>query len=135
MQKPLSDFFKDLPERKRNEILNYVESLPADVQSIVFPKVESFNVGSTVDTPLATYWVDLDAFDVLRNINQLNIEISRYFSYFTIPEILTLLKGKRPEEYLAILTSNKSLPDKIKDKIREQLTWENLLKLLLLLFS
>lgn len=104
MQKPLFDFFKDLPERQRNEILRYVESLPADVQSIVFPKVESFNVGSTVDTPLATYWVDLDAFDVLRNINQLNIDISKYFSYYTLPEILNLLKGQRPEDYQSILT-------------------------------
>lgn len=133
MQKPLSDFFQDIPERQQNEILNHVESLPEDVQSILFPKVGNFNVGSTVATPLTTYWVDTDAFDVLRNINQLNISISRYFSYYTLPEILTLLKGKRPEEYLLVLSSNQKLSDKLKDKFQEQLTLKNLLKLLLLL--
>ncbi len=133
MPKPLADFFKDLSERQQAEVLNIIESLPDDVQSVIFPRVDRFNVMSTVATPLSTYWVDMDAFDVLRNIKTLHIDISRFFSYYSLPEIINLLKGRRPEEYLVLLTSNRSLPDKIKEKLREQLTWENLLKLLLLL--
>lgn len=133
MPKPLADFFKDLSERQQAEVLNIIESLPDDVQAVIFPRVDRFNVMSTVATPLSTYWVDMDAFDVLRNIKTLNIDISRFFSYYSLPEIIVLLKGHRPEEYLGLLASNRSLPDKIKEKLREQLTWENLLKLLLLL--
>lgn len=133
MPKPLADFFKDLSERQQAEVLNIIESLPDDVQAVIFPRVDRFNVMSTVATPLSTYWVDMDAFDVLRNIKTLNIDINRFFSYYSLPEIIVLLKGHRPEEYLGLLASNRSLPDKIKEKLREQLTWENLLKLLLLL--
>ena len=133
MPKPLADFFKDLSERQQAEVLNIIESLPDDVQAVIFPRVDRFNVMSTEATPLSTYWVDMDAFDVLRNIKTLNIDISRFFSYYSLPEIIVLLKGHRPEEYLGLLASNRSLPDKIKEKLREQLTWENLLKLLLLL--
>lgn len=133
MPKPLADFFKDLSERQQAEVLNIIESLPDDVQAVIFPRVDRFNVMSTVATPLSTYWVDMDAFDVLRNIKTLNIDINRFFSYYSLPEIIVLLKGHRREEYLGLLASNRSLPDKIKEKLREQLTWENLLKLLLLL--
>lgn len=93
MPKPLADFFKDLSERQQAEVLNIIESLPDDVQSVVFPRVDRFNVMSTVTTPLSTHWVDMDAFDVLRNIETLNIDISQFFSYYTIPEIIVLLKG------------------------------------------
>lgn len=104
MPKPLADFFKDLSERQQAEVLNIIESLPDDVQSVIFPRVDRFNVMSTVATPLSTYWVDMDAFDVLRNIKTLNIDISQFFPYYSLPEIIVLLKGHRPEEYLDLLT-------------------------------
>lgn len=130
MPKPLADFFKDLSERQQAEVLNIIESLPDDVQSAVFPRVDRFNVMSTVTTPLSTHWVDMDAFDVLRNIETLNIDISQFFSYYTIPEIIVLLKGHRPEEYLNLLTPAAVYGVKTVKKAAETYSlFQNLIKL------
>lgn len=104
MERPLVNFFEDLTDDRRNRILNLVESLPEDVQSVIFPKTTYMTVSDPIGTPLATYWVDMDAVNVLQNLHNLRIDISPYFSYYSLPEILTLLKGHSPEEYLEILT-------------------------------
>lgn len=73
MQKPLADFFEDLTPDQRRRVLELVESLPEDVKSVVFPKTSLVSVSDSVGTPLATYQVDIEAFNVLKNVSNLHL--------------------------------------------------------------
>ena len=134
MERPLVNFFEDLTDDRRNRILNLVESLPEDVQSVIFPKTTYLTVSDPIGTPLATYWVDMDAVNVLQNLHNLHIDIKPYFSYLKLADIVTLLKGHSPDEYISLLQKQKPFYLSAKEAIQEQITWEKVNFFVALLF-
>lgn len=115
MQKPLTDSFQDLTEEQRSRVLDLIDTLSEDVQSVVFPPVTYMSVMSPVNSPVATHWVDMEAFKVIKNAHILNIQFQNYYEFFALHEIILLLKGKKPKEYIATLNKNLPLSQKAKN--------------------
>ena len=81
----------------------------------MFPPVTYMSVMSPVNSPVATHWVDMEAFKVIHNAHILNLQFQSYFEFFGLKDIILLLEDKNPEEYIATLNKNLPLSQKAKN--------------------